>query len=37
LVKRYHVAARQETLFSEIEIDRTNDWSEDEEIEIEFE
>jgi segregation and condensation protein A len=37
LVKRYHVAARQETLFSEIEIDRTSDWSEDEEIEIEFE
>ncbi len=37
LVKRYHVAARQVTLFSEIEIDRTSDWSEDEEIEIEFE
>jgi len=37
LVKRYHIAARQETLFSEIEIDRTSDWSEDEEIEIEFE
>ena len=37
LVKRYHVAARQEALFSEIEIDRTSDWNEDEEIEIEFE
>ena len=37
LVKRYHVAARQETLFSDIQIDRMDDWNPDEEIEIEFE
>lgn len=37
LVKRYRIQARQEGLFSEIEIDRLEDWKEDEEIEIEFE
>ena len=37
LVKRYRIQARQEGLFSDIEIDRTEDWEEDEEIEIEFE
>jgi len=37
LIKRYRVQAHQEGLFSEIEIDRMEDWSEDEEIEIEFE
>jgi segregation and condensation protein A len=37
LIKRYRVQAYQEGLFSEIEIDRLEDWSEDEEIEIEFE
>ncbi len=37
LVKRYRIQARQESLFSEIEIDRSEDWEEDEEIEIEFE
>jgi len=37
LVKRYHIQARQEGLFSDIEIDRTEDWKEDEEIDIEFE
>jgi len=37
LVKRYRIQARQESLFSDIEIDRTEDWSEDEDIEIEFE
>ncbi|HLO28940.1 MAG TPA: segregation/condensation protein A [Anaerolineales bacterium] len=37
LVKRYRIQARQENLFDEIEIDRTEDWEEDEEIEIEFE
>jgi chromatin segregation and condensation protein Rec8/ScpA/Scc1 (kleisin family) len=37
LVKRYRIQARQEGLFSEIEIDRTEDWEEDEEIDIEFE
>ena len=37
LIKRYRVQAYQEGLFSDIEIDRMEDWSEDEEIEIEFE
>ncbi len=37
LVKRYHVAARQETLFSDIQIDKVDDWGDDEELEIEFE
>ncbi len=37
LIKRYRVQAHQESLFSNIEIDRMEDWSEDEEIEIEFE
>ncbi len=37
LIKRYRVQAHQESLFSDIEIDRMEDWSEDEEIEIEFE
>jgi len=37
LIKRYRVQAHQEGLFSEIEIDRLEEWGEDEEIEIEFE
>jgi len=37
LIKRYRVQAHQEGLFSDIEIDRMEAWSEDEEIEIEFE
>ena len=37
LVKRYRVSARQENLFSDIEIERMEDWDVDEEIEIEFE
>jgi segregation and condensation protein A len=37
LVKRYRIQARQDGLFDEIEIERTEDWEEDEEIEIEFE
>jgi len=37
LVKRYRIHARQEGLFSDIELDRSEDWEEDEEIEIEFE
>lgn len=37
LVKRYRVSARQENLFSDIEIERMEDWDTDEEIEIEFE
>jgi segregation and condensation protein A len=37
LVKRYRVAAKQEGLFTDIEIERSEDWNTDEEIEIEFE
>ena len=37
LVKRYRVSARQEGLFTDIEIERMADWNPDEEIEIEFE
>lgn len=37
LVKRYRVSAKQEGLFTDIEIERMNDWDLDEEFEIEFE
>jgi segregation and condensation protein A len=37
LVKRYHIQAHQEDLFSEIQIDRMEEWKDDEEIDIEFE
>jgi segregation and condensation protein A len=37
LVKRYRIHAHQEDLFSDIEINRMEDWTDDEEIEIEFE
>ena len=37
LVKQYHVAARQEGLFSAIEIEKMDEWGKDEELEIEFE
>jgi segregation and condensation protein A len=37
LVKRYRVAAHQEALFSEIEIDRLEDWRDGEDLELEFE
>jgi segregation and condensation protein A len=37
LVKRYRVAARQAGLFTEIEIEKMEDWGKDEELEIEFE
>lgn len=37
LVKRYRIHAHQDDLFGEIEIDRMEDWTEDEEIDIEFE
>ncbi len=37
LVKRYRVSAKQESLFSDIEIERMEDWNVDEKIEIEFE
>ena len=37
LIKRFRVAARQAGLFSAIEIEKIEDWGEDEELEIEFE
>lgn len=37
LVKRYRVQAHQEALFSDIEIDRLEEWKDDEDIELEFE
>jgi segregation and condensation protein A len=37
LVKRYRVAAKQDSLFGEIEIDRADEWNQDEELELEFE
>jgi segregation and condensation protein A len=37
LVKRYRVAARQAGLFTDIEIEKMEDWGKDEEMEIEFE
>jgi segregation and condensation protein A len=37
LIKRYRVAARQVGLFSDIEIEKAEDWGTNEELEIEFE
>jgi chromatin segregation and condensation protein Rec8/ScpA/Scc1 (kleisin family) len=37
LIKRYRVAAHQEALFSDIQINKTEEWKENEELEIEFE
>jgi segregation and condensation protein A len=37
LIKRYRVQARQEGLFSDIEIDRLEEWGDDEDLELEFE
>jgi len=37
LIKRYHISAKQETLFGDIEFERTDNWDANEEIEIEFE
>jgi segregation and condensation protein A len=37
LIKRYRIAAHQEGLFNEIEIDRMEEWGDDEEMELEFE
>ena len=37
LVKRYRVSARQDNLFGSIEIERSDQWNEDEEFELEFE
>ena len=37
LIKRYRIHAHQEDLFSDIEIDRMEEFNEDEELELEFE
>jgi segregation and condensation protein A len=37
LVKRYRVAAKQAGLFTDIKIEKMEDWGKDEELEIEFE
>ena len=37
LIKRYRVEARQEAIFSDIQLERLKDWGDDEEIELEFE
>ena len=37
LVKRYRVAARQAGLFSDIEIEKMEDWGKEDDLEIEFE
>jgi segregation and condensation protein A len=37
LVKRYRIHAHQQDLFSDIEINRMEEWQDDEEIDIEFE
>ncbi len=37
LIKRYRVEAHQESLFSDIEVQRLEEWGDEEEIDIEFE
>jgi segregation and condensation protein A len=37
LVKRYRVSARQDALFGDIQIERSDDWNPEEEFELEFE
>jgi segregation and condensation protein A len=37
LVKRYRVSARQDALFGDIQIERSEDWDTEEEFELEFE
>jgi segregation and condensation protein A len=37
LVKRYRVSARQEGLFGEIQVERSDDWNVEEDFELEFE
>jgi segregation and condensation protein A len=37
LIKRYRVEARQEALFSDIEVHRLEEWGDEEEMDIEFE
>jgi segregation and condensation protein A len=37
LIKRYRISARQDVLFGDIEFERSEEWKDDEEIDIEFE
>ena len=37
LIKRYRVSATQDSIFGSIEIERADDWNQDEEFELEFE
>ena len=37
LIKRYRVSAQQDTLFGDIQIERSDDWNLEEEFELEFE
>jgi segregation and condensation protein A len=37
LIKRYRVSARQDSIFGDIEIERSDDWNTEEEFELEFE
>ncbi len=37
LIKRYRVEVRQESLFSDIEVQRLEDWGDEEDLDIEFE
>ncbi len=37
LIKRYRISARQDSLFGDIEIERSDDWNTDEDFELEFE
>lgn len=37
LIKRYRVSVEQDALFSDIQIDRLEEWGDDEELELEFE
>ena len=37
LIKRYRITASQPALFGEIEFERTSEWGEDEDLELEFE
>ncbi len=37
LIKRYRIAARQDNLFGDIELERSDEWNTDEDFELEFE
>jgi chromatin segregation and condensation protein Rec8/ScpA/Scc1 (kleisin family) len=37
LIKRYRVSAQQDALFGDIHIERSDDWDQEEEFELEFE